>query len=166
MPKFKIAKDDLYHNTRLVLFPHDIIEKLTPWPICNGLNEQQYINWTKERTNKDAHETWYYGFDGVPDWKTDGGCVMIPQCPQEGCNRYACQTHLNTVKKNQLKPTKRYLHHTCGYNKETQVALLSSQQGIVHSWLKTQSMDQMKNDINQDQLVDDVVKQIVNVQQM
>ena len=160
LPQFRVAKDDRYHITHVVVFPHDFIEKLTPWPICNPLNEIQFNNFHKEYKKSEANSLFYYGFDGVQNWQTDGGCVMIPKCPMPTCERYGCVEHLEQVKKERREPSETRMHHTCGYNKQTHVALLSSQQGIVHKWLKTQALDETKNVINQEQLIDDVMNQV------
>ena len=166
LPKFKLVMDDLYHPKRIIVFPEDVIEKLTPWPICNPLNEQQYINFNQSYTKKDAHYLWYYGFDKVSNWKKNGGCVMIPECPMPNCTRYGCKKHLQQVKAQKLKPMKSRLHHTCGSNKKEHCALLSSQQGIVRKWLKTDvNQKQMKMDVNQEQLVTNVLNQVIQVKE-
>ena len=139
--------------------------KLTPWPLCNNLTTLQYQNFMKNYDKKNAKKTWNYAFDNfVGDWKKEGGCVIVPQCGHGQCKIVGCQRHKKQNIANQKWPTKWKLYHTCGSSKKSRVALLSSHQMIVHQFLKTQSIQQMKLYNSDEQLLNNVVNQIENLQ--
>lgn len=145
----------------VIVFPEDIIMKLTPWPLCNNLTVKQLENFAKDYSNKkQVRNIWNYAFQNFDkdDWKKDGGCVIVPQCSQ--CTSYGCLRHIKQNLENDNWPTHIRPHHTCKSDKNCHVALLSSEQMIVHQFLKTQSIQQMKLQTNDEQLISNVMNQV------
>ena len=116
-----------------VIFAKDVICKLHPTSNCKHLNKQQYTNFFSKCIND--NQIYYYAFNGVDDWKTEGGCVVIPQCTDDDCKCYACVEHLDLQK----RPDFFKEMHLCGFDFESRVCLLSHRQMIVNSFLRTGS---------------------------
>ena len=142
-PKFKVCRDDPYHRSMIIIAAEDVIMKLCPWPICNPLNETQYKNFNSSYTKNNGNRIFNYAFENYSEWKENGGCVIVPQCAQNNCNLFACRRHLHLNEK--LQPPAVRMHHTCRFDKNEKVALLSCEQMIVQQFLKTQASNQMKN---------------------
>ena len=164
-PEFKVCTINRFGSVKIIIYTEDIIMKVTPWPLCNKLTKVQSENFNKDYNKKNVKNVWNYAFENfVGDWKTQGGCVVVPQCGYENCNTVGCQRHKKQNVANENWPTKWKVHHTCDSNRKRRVALLSSHQMIVHQFLKTQSIHQMKLHNSDEQLLNNVVNQIENLQ--
>lgn len=159
-PQFRVCKDDMYHNTRIIIFPEDVIMKLYPAPLCNFLTDAQDQHLHKPYRKGEGIEIYNYGFEHVEDFKQNGGCVLIPQCMQENCNNYGCKRPRHLILNKRIKPNKFKMFHTCGFDKKNKIALLSCEQFIIHQFLKTQSTNEMKLQSSEEQIVNDVVRQM------
>ena len=119
-----------------IVFGKDVICKLYPSPNCKHLNEQQYKNfYCKTSKTIPASRIYYYAFNNVDDWQETGGCVIVPQCTNTDCKKFACAEHMDLA----TKPKEFQLIHFCGFDYENRVCLLSHRQMIVNSFLKTGS---------------------------
>ena len=157
-PKYRACMENPYLQKKIILFADDTIMKLTRWPVCNNLTKEQYVNWSQDYRKGEGKRLWNYAFDNKvqSDWKQNGGCVVIPQCSQ--CTTFGCRRHIKENIQQENWPVKLQFHHTCGSDKDSYCALLSSHQMIIHQFLKTQSMQQLK--LRDDQMVADVMNQI------
>ena len=144
MPKFaRVNQDDNDKKPLLVVtFPNDIIAKLHPTTKCCRLNRKQYHNLHQKYKPNDKqyhkHRRYYYGIDNVPDWETNGGCILLPKCHVPNCTKkWGCtkSDHFNPC----VKPTEFKMHHQCGFNPTNRICLLSSSQMIVNAFCKTGS---------------------------
>ena len=121
-----------------LIFGADVISKLHPASKCKNLNQQQSKNFYCEAKSNDPdkdNHIYYYAFNSVPNWEKEGGCVVVPQCTNNDCSKYACSEHMDLKK----KPKEFEQIHVCGFDFEKKVCLLSHRQMIVNSFLKTGS---------------------------
>ena len=158
--QYRLVMETPYLKKYIILFANDTIMKLTPWPMCNNLTEAQYKNWSKKYKKNAGKQIWNYAFDGAvnADWRETGGCVVVPQCSQ--CDTFGCKRHMKENVKQEDWPQNVRIHHTCQSNKDEYCSLLSSQQMIIHQFLKTQSMQHTRLQSNDEQLVSDVMNKI------
>lgn len=132
---------------RTVIFGQDIISELHPAPNCKNINEQQCKNFYTKCSISNRNQIYYYAFNNVTNWKTEGGCVVLPQCTNENCDKYGCSEHLDVSK----EPSAFGVLHLCECDFKNKVCLLSHRQMIVNSFLKTKSIKH----VTQLQCIDD-----------
>jgi hypothetical protein len=159
-PSFKKQMNDNGKSKLIVIFANDIVSKLHKGSNCKMITEQQFKNfYYNYKTLEDGNSIWYYAFNNVKNWKQNGGCVLVPQCPTENCNIFGCQIHLNNNIK--IKPKKYTIFHFCGYtNKNDYVCLLSGRQMVIESWMKTSSIKSLNLTVNDEDLFRECMNKI------
>ena len=157
-PKFKCCWDNKNHRMLSIVFPEDIVMKLYPVPICKSLNKIQSENFNAKYDPKKPNKIYNYAFENFTQYKTKGGCVLIPQCMQLNCNHYACNKHKYLNEK--IQPQQFKMHHNCGFDKINKIALLSCEQMVVYQFMKTQGNFEMKLKSNEELIMEDALSQM------
>ena len=122
---------------RTVIYTSDCLYQAIPVSICKRLNQQQSENF--HNTSKHEHaktQIYYYGIYNVSD-KSTRGCFIAPKCPNKHCTKFPCEDHMYDHPTQH--PTQFDFVHTCDYNTESCVYLVSCWQGLILSYLKSNS---------------------------
>lgn len=132
--EFNIAYQSGTHIPQYtLLYTKDIFYQCLPVSICNKININQWKNYRCEDKTEDGKiKVSNYGIHNIDDY-TSGGCFLSAICTVTNCNNFPCKLHM----KQNVHAKKSKMYHTCKFNIDSRVYLISTWQGLILHHIRT-----------------------------